>query len=120
MKSLLLSMLALLSVLFFLANVGEAAIDCDFVGTKTAGCVPFVTGKAKDPAPACCSGLKELLEAVKSVDDKRVLCRCMKDAAKSLPINDELLSQLPGRCQIDVGFPISSKMNCAFTELLRS
>ncbi|XP_044508719.1 non-specific lipid-transfer protein C, cotyledon-specific isoform-like [Mangifera indica] len=112
MKNLYFSMLLLLSVLFFLANDGEATVKCSSLVYKAAGCVDYVTGKAKDPGITCCIGLQQLAQSVKSVDDKKDICRCLKKGAGPVPINDWLLSQLPSRCHIDVGFPVSSKTNC--------
>lgn len=112
MKNLFFSMLVLLSVLFFLANVSEAVVQCNFVVTKAAACAAYATGKAQIPTAACCSGLKQLAQSVKSVDDKKDICRCLKSAAKSMKVNDTYLSKLPLLCKINVGFRVSSKTNC--------
>nr|QUV72330.1 nsLTP [Anacardium occidentale] len=111
-KNLFLSVLLLLSVLYLLANVDEAAITCDFVVNKAAACAGYATGNEPSPSGACCSGLKQLAQSVKSVDDKKDICRCLKTAAKSMKVNDAYLSKIPGLCSINVGFAVSSKTNC--------
>ncbi|EOY25621.1 Bifunctional inhibitor/plant lipid transfer protein/seed storage helical domain - like 10 [Theobroma cacao] len=111
MKNLLFSML-LLSFLFFLANQGEAAVPCNTVDAKAAACVGFATGKATKPSAECCTGLQQLAQTVKSVDDKKAICRCLKAAAKSLGIQDKFLSKIPQACNINVGFPVSINTNC--------
>ncbi|XP_021614820.1 non-specific lipid-transfer protein C, cotyledon-specific isoform [Manihot esculenta] len=112
MKNGFFSVLILLSFLFCLANVNEAAVPCSTVDAKAAACVGFATGKATTPSPACCSGLQQLAQTVKTVDDKKAICRCLKAASGSLGIKDQFLSKIPGACHINVGFPVSTSVNC--------
>ncbi|XVF68503.1 hypothetical protein PTKIN_Ptkin11bG0007700 [Pterospermum kingtungense] len=112
MKNLFMSMLLILSCLFFLANLGEAAIPCPTVDAKAAACVGFATGKAPKPSAGCCTGLQQLASTVKTVDDKKAICRCLKAGAKSLGIQDRFLSKIPQACNIKVGFPVSINTNC--------
>ncbi|XP_022721267.1 non-specific lipid-transfer protein D, cotyledon-specific isoform-like [Durio zibethinus] len=109
MKNLFLSMLFLLSFLFFL---GEATVPCPAVDAKAAACVGFATGKDAKPSAKCCNGLQQLAQTVKSVDDKKAICRCLKSGAKSLRIQDRFLSKIPQACNIKVGFPVSINTNC--------
>ncbi|OVA16300.1 Plant lipid transfer protein/Par allergen [Macleaya cordata] len=105
-------LLGLVSVFFFV-NVSEAIIQCSQVDMKAASCVLFATGKANTPAPACCAGLQQLAQSVKSVDDKKSICRCLKTAVKSFAgVQDKFLSQIPASCKIKVGFPVSLNTNC--------
>nr|KJB56371.1 hypothetical protein B456_009G117000 [Gossypium raimondii] len=112
MKSLFFSMLFLLSFLFFLANNGEAAVPCTTVDANAAACLGFATGMAAKPSDACCNGLRQLAQTVKSVDDKKAICRCLKVGAKSLGIQDRFLSMIPQACNIKVDFPVSVNTNC--------
>ncbi|XVE89427.1 hypothetical protein DITRI_Ditri19aG0200700 [Diplodiscus trichospermus] len=112
MKNLFVPMLFLLSFLFFLADHGEAAVPCPTVDAKAAACVGFATGKDPKPSTVCCSGLQQLAQTVKSVDDKKAICRCLKAGAKSLGIQDRFLSKIPQACNIKVGFPVSVNTNC--------
>ncbi|MBA0719970.1 hypothetical protein Golax_007614, partial [Gossypium laxum] len=119
MKSLFFSMLFLLSFLFFLANNGEAAVPCTTVDANAAACLGFATGMAAKPSDACCNGLRQLAQTVKSVDDKKAICRCLKVGAKSLGIQDRFLSMIPQACNIKVDFPVSVNTNCE-TKLVSS
>ncbi|XVF23040.1 hypothetical protein REPUB_Repub13aG0003600 [Reevesia pubescens] len=74
MKKLFLSMLVLLSFLFFLANLGETAVACPSVDAKATACVGFATGKDAKPSVVSCNGLRHLAQSVKSVDDKKAIC----------------------------------------------
>ncbi|XP_044495879.1 non-specific lipid-transfer protein C, cotyledon-specific isoform-like [Mangifera indica] len=111
-KNLFFSLLALLLVLFLIAHVGEAAISCDTVVSKSTACVAYATGKAPSPGNACCSGLQQLAQLARTVNDKKDICRCLKSAAKSMKVNDAYLSKIPRLCKINVGFSVSSKTNC--------
>ncbi|KAF5725744.1 non-specific lipid-transfer protein D cotyledon-specific isoform-like [Tripterygium wilfordii] len=106
-------MVFLLSLLFLLANVNEAAVPCNAVTAKAAGCVGFAMGRDSTPSPACCSGLQQLAETVKTLDDKKAICRCLKGAVKAFPgVKDSSLNKIPGACHINVGFPVSLTINC--------
>ncbi|XP_038724911.1 non-specific lipid-transfer protein C, cotyledon-specific isoform-like [Tripterygium wilfordii] len=113
MKSIFFSMVLLLSLLFLLANVNEAAVPCNAVEAKAAACVGFAMGRDSNLAPACCSGLQQLAATVKTLEDKKAICRCLKGAVKAFPsVKDSLLNKIPTACHINVGFPVSLSINC--------
>ncbi|XP_050220879.1 non-specific lipid-transfer protein C, cotyledon-specific isoform-like [Mercurialis annua] len=101
-----------LAFLFCLAAINEAAIPCSTVDAKAVACVGYATGKDSKPAPACCANLQQLAQMVKTVNDKKDICRCLKGSSKSLGIKDQFLSKIPGACNIKVGFPVSTTTNC--------
>ncbi|XP_021911694.1 non-specific lipid-transfer protein D, cotyledon-specific isoform-like [Carica papaya] len=90
----------------------EAAVPCSSVEAKAVACVGFATGKDAVASGACCSGLPQLAQSLKSVDDKKDICRCLKAGAKSLGVQDRFLSKIPQACNIKVGFPVSISTNC--------
>nr|XP_016481316.1 PREDICTED: non-specific lipid-transfer protein C, cotyledon-specific isoform-like [Nicotiana tabacum] len=113
MKNLLCSVAVCLSVLFVLAQTNEAAIPCGTVDMKAAACISFATGKDAIPSAPCCNGLQKLAQSVKSVDDKKAICRCLKAGVMNFAgVQDKFLSQLPTACKIKVGFPVSMITNC--------
>ncbi|XP_016479620.1 non-specific lipid-transfer protein C, cotyledon-specific isoform-like [Nicotiana tabacum] len=113
MKNLLYSVALCLSVLFVLAHINEAVIPCGTVDMKAAACISFTTGKDAKPSAPCCSGLQQLARSVKSVDDKKDICRCLKAGVTNFAgVQDKFLSQLPTACTIKVGFPVSMNTNC--------
>ncbi|KAL9366044.1 hypothetical protein Peur_037243 [Populus x canadensis] len=89
MKNTFFYVIFLLSFLFFLANMNEAAVPCSTVDEKAAACV-----------------------GLKTVDDKKAICKCLKAAGGSLGVKDQFLSKIPGACNIKVGFPVSTSVNC--------
>ncbi|CDP12600.1 unnamed protein product [Coffea canephora] len=114
MKSLCFSMILILSLLFAVAHLSNAAApDCGTVDAKAAACVSFARGKDRKPAAACCTGLQQLAQTVKNVNDKKAICRCLKTGVKSFPgVQDKYMSKIPAACRINVGFPISMNTNC--------
>ncbi|KAI9199088.1 hypothetical protein LWI28_027274 [Acer negundo] len=120
MKNLLLSMFLVLSMLFLVLSmlflvlsmlflVGEAvAITCGTVNSKAGACVPYASGKAPAPTRTCCSNLRQLARLVKNVADKKAICQCLKNAGKSMGIQDRYLTKIPHACNINVGFTVSS------------
>ncbi|KAL3739399.1 hypothetical protein ACJRO7_020766 [Eucalyptus globulus] len=99
--------------LFSLLISAEATIPCNTVNAKAAPCVTFAIGKAPTVPPACCSGLLQLARSVRSVNDKKDICRCMKAGTKSIRgLQDKFLKQIPTACHINVGFPVSANVNC--------
>ncbi|KAK4857561.1 hypothetical protein QYF36_002700 [Acer negundo] len=110
MKKLFLSMFLVLSVLFL---VGEAAaITCGTVNSKAGACVPYASGKAPAPTRTCCNNLRQLASLVKNVADKKAICQCLKNAGKSMGIQDRYLTKIPHACNINVGFTVSSSTDC--------
>ncbi|XAR50769.1 hypothetical protein NMG60_11005192 [Bertholletia excelsa] len=104
--------LALLLFLLLAHDGVHAAVPCSTVAGKAAACVGYATGKAPRPVPACCSGLRQLVGMLKSVDDKKNICQCLKTSGKNLGIQDKYLSQIPTLCNIKLGFPISTSTKC--------
>ncbi|CAI9089551.1 OLC1v1024141C2 [Oldenlandia corymbosa var. corymbosa] len=115
-KSIIFSTLLVLSLVFAASHLSNAAaISCGTVVSGAAPCLLFVQGKAGPvPSKPCCQGLQRVAQSVKSVDDKKAVCRCLKDGVKSFGggVQDAFLSKIPGACHINVGFPVSSKTNC--------
>ncbi|KAL3833749.1 hypothetical protein ACJIZ3_008485 [Penstemon smallii] len=73
---------------------------------KAASCISFATGKDAKPSVPCCAGLKQLAQSVKTVDDKKAICNCLKAAVKNFAgVQDRFLSKIPAICNIKVGFP---------------
>ncbi|KAM7505747.1 hypothetical protein LguiB_004651 [Lonicera macranthoides] len=106
-------MTLVLSLLFLATHMTEATIPCGTVTMKAAPCLNFATGKDAKPAPACCTGLTQLAGSVKSVSDKKDICRCLKNGVKSIGgVQDKFLTQIPTACKIKVGFPVSISVNC--------
>ncbi|KAJ3685369.1 hypothetical protein LUZ61_014533 [Rhynchospora tenuis] len=105
--------LSLLLTSFLFSHTSNATVTCGDVATKAVSCVPFVTGKQPKPTPVCCRNLKMLAASAKNVNDKRAICRCLKEGVNAFPgVKDNYLSQVPRLCGIRIPFPVSLNTNC--------
>lgn len=113
MKNLFFSMFFLLSLLFLIAHVTDATITCGTVTGKAAACLSFATGKDAAPSTACCGGLQQLAQGARTVQDKKDICNCLKNAVKNIKgVQDKFLQRIPTACHIKVGFPVSLSTSC--------
>ncbi|KAL5704707.1 hypothetical protein ACHQM5_023097 [Ranunculus cassubicifolius] len=95
------------------APYAAEAITCGQVTVDLAPCVGFLRGGGA-PLTACCSGVKSLNSAAKTTPDRKTACSCIKTLANSIPgIKPRMVSSLPGKCVVNVGFPISVDMDCS-------
>ncbi|KAG9445813.1 hypothetical protein H6P81_011941 [Aristolochia fimbriata] len=61
-----------------------AAIDCLKDNLKT--CIQFLTGKAiAVPQATCCIGMKGISNCVKTREDRKDACECIREAADKTP-----------------------------------
>ncbi|CAN1810385.1 Non-specific lipid-transfer protein, partial [Linum perenne] len=103
---------ALIVVIVATAHLVDGAITCGQVASSVVPCVSYITGKGP-LTPACCGGIRSLNSAARSTPDRQAACRCLKNfAAGASGINYGLAGGLPGKCGVNVGFPISPSVNC--------
>lgn len=78
-----------------LADEKECAEDL----ANMASCIPFVSGRAKEPTKKCC-------DDVVKVRGSKPRCLCVlivesTDPAMAMPVNTTLALQMPAACNID-------------------
>nr|ACM78614.1 lipid transfer protein 2 [Tamarix hispida] len=88
----------------------EAAISCGTVVSKLAPCLGFLRGGGSPP-PACCSGIRNLQSMARSTPDRQAACGCLKSA--SAGVNMRNAAALPGKCGVNIGYPISRSVDCS-------
>ncbi|KAL5731309.1 lipid-transfer protein [Ranunculus cassubicifolius] len=95
------------------APYASEAITCGQATVSVVPCIGYLRSGGAPP-PACCSGVKSLNSAAKTTPDRRTVCSCIKTLTKSIPgINGGMVSSLPGKCGVNLGFPISLNMDCS-------
>ncbi|KAL6567227.1 hypothetical protein OROGR_000895 [Orobanche gracilis] len=106
--------LILLTLVYSSAHLSNAAaITCGAVDMKAAPCIGFATGRETKPSAGCCSGLQQLAWTVKTVYDKKAVCRCLKAGVRHFSgVQDKYLRQIPAACRIRLGFPVSVNIDC--------
>ncbi|GER48924.1 non-specific lipid-transfer protein [Striga asiatica] len=112
-SSISLSILIVLCLAFCIARSTNAVVPCGTVDVKATSCIMYATGKDAKPSGACCAGLQQLAHSVKTVNDKKAICRCLKAAIKNFSgVQDKFLSRIPTACNIKDGFRVSINTDC--------
>ncbi|KAL3330492.1 hypothetical protein AABB24_034357 [Solanum stoloniferum] len=95
------------------ATATDAAVTCNTVYTSLEPCLGFVLNGEPTVPSACCSGLKSLLVAAGTTDDRQSACKCIKSlASRANGVQIGRASQLPGICKVNVPYPISPNVDC--------
>ncbi|PIN09306.1 hypothetical protein CDL12_18110 [Handroanthus impetiginosus] len=102
---------AVFLVLVFRPSMAE--IQCSDAVTDLLPCEPFLLSGDPVPNAACCGGVQTLDRiAQASRDDKRAICECFKEVAKSFPVNFDKAKALPQLCHVTVDVAIDPNVNC--------
>ncbi|KAF1868112.1 hypothetical protein Lal_00018628 [Lupinus albus] len=89
------------------------AITCGQVTVNLAQCLNYLRGGGPVP-PACCNGIKNILNLARTTPDRRAACNCLKTAAANTPgLNPSNAESLPGKCGVNIPYKISTSTNCA-------
>ncbi|XP_058751619.1 non-specific lipid-transfer protein 1-like [Vicia villosa] len=97
--------------LWYAQNGG--AISCGQVSNSLAPCIRYLQNGGA-VSPSCCYGVKGLVNAARTVADRRATCGCLKSAAAALKgLNVGYAAALPGKCGTSIPYEISPSINCA-------
>ncbi|KAL7130344.1 hypothetical protein ABFS83_13G127500 [Erythranthe nasuta] len=90
-----------------------AEIQCNDAVARVLPCEAFLLSGDSTPSAACCSAVQSLDQtATASAGDRRAICECFKDVAKSFPINLAKAQLLPELCHVTVGVKIDPDVDC--------
>ncbi|KOM57753.1 hypothetical protein LR48_Vigan11g078600 [Vigna angularis] len=102
-------------VVMFMVVVGShsaVGMTCGQVQGNLAQCIGFLQKGGFVP-PACCSGVKNILNSSRTTPDRRAVCSCLKAAAGAVRgINPNNAEALPGKCGVNLPYKISASTNC--------
>ncbi|XP_027173544.1 non-specific lipid-transfer protein 1-like [Coffea eugenioides] len=88
------------------------AITCGTVAGDLGQCLGYLEKGGVLP-PGCCAGIRNLNSQAKTTADRQTACSCLKSLAGRVGnINEGLAAGLPGKCGVNVGYPISTKTDC--------
>ncbi|KAI3732576.1 hypothetical protein L1987_63782 [Smallanthus sonchifolius] len=91
----------------------NGAVTCELVVSSLTPCETYLTNGGEVPK-TCCDGVKSLYKDADTTADRQMACRCMEQAATLVPgINLEYASNLPGKCDVHIPYPISPSFNCS-------
>jgi hypothetical protein len=90
------------------------AITCGQVINNLISCVGYLQNGGPVTAD-CCNGVRAIANAVvRTINDLRTTCYCLKSAAYNFKsINENNAALLPGKCGIKIPYKISTSVNCA-------
>ncbi len=92
---------------------GWAAVSCGQVVVAVGPCLAYVRG-AGPLTPGCCNGVRSLNSRASSTPDRQQACACLKQLAGGIPgLKPALALGLPGKCNVNVPFPISTSTDCS-------
>ncbi|XP_009761744.1 non-specific lipid-transfer protein 1-like [Nicotiana tabacum] len=88
------------------------ALTCGQVTSNLAPCLPYLRNKG--PLGRCCSGVKGLLNAARTTQDRQTACTCLKSAAGAISgINLRKAAGLPSTCGVNIPYNISPSTDCS-------
>ncbi|KAI3456493.1 hypothetical protein Pfo_013156, partial [Paulownia fortunei] len=105
----------LVAVMFMALVVGQATaeIPCNDAVSQVLPCEAYLLSGDTTPSAACCSAVQSLDKiAAASVGDRKAICECFKETAKSFPINLGKAQQLPRLCHVTIGVTVDPNVNC--------
>ncbi|XP_051125634.1 non-specific lipid-transfer protein-like [Andrographis paniculata] len=91
----------------------DAVIRCNDAVTQVIPCESFLLGQATAPTSVCCNAVKNLDSvASASQPDRKAICECFKQTARSFPVNLPKAQQLPQLCQVNIPVGIDPSVDC--------
>ncbi|XAR57748.1 hypothetical protein NMG60_11026000 [Bertholletia excelsa] len=100
-------------VLLLLVANPTRAVTCSDAAQDLLPCLGYLTSGVPVPPDQCCTGAKSLNQiAAASAADRKVLCECLKSAAKSFPVDLKKAKQLPELCNFTPVLPIDPNVDC--------
>ncbi|KAG8366618.1 hypothetical protein BUALT_Bualt17G0098500 [Buddleja alternifolia] len=98
-------------VVVALAPDAEGSITCQKVVNSLLPCRTYMKQGGSLPS-ACCNGVRSLNNAARGTADRRTACGCIKVAAKALRVNVKYAADVPAKCKVNIGYPISYNTDC--------
>ncbi|XVF29704.1 hypothetical protein REPUB_Repub15cG0145200 [Reevesia pubescens] len=88
------------------------AISCGDVAKQIRGCIQYLRNGGALPS-SCCNGVRAVNNQARTTSDRRTVCRCLQNAARSISgLRPNLALGLPGKCGVRIPYRISTSTNC--------
>jgi Protease inhibitor/seed storage/LTP family len=104
---------AAIAILLLTSPHVATALTCGDVASSVAPCLSYARSGQGSPPAACCSGVKSLNSRAATTADRQTACNCLKNLAKSMSYNAGTVAAIPGKCHVNVPFPISTSTDCS-------
>ncbi|XP_075481326.1 non-specific lipid-transfer protein-like [Primulina tabacum] len=104
---------ALVALISVMVGRLTAEIQCNDVVARVVPCETFLLSGDARPSAACCRAVRSLDKiATKSHADRKAICRCFKDTARSFPVNLAKAQQLLKLCKVAERVAIDPNVDC--------
>ncbi|MHC5589683.1 non-specific lipid-transfer protein, partial [Escherichia coli] len=95
------------------ARPASAAVTCGQVAVAIAPCIIYARNGGTVPL-GCCNGVRSLNSATKTTPDRQQACICLKKLVQSIAgIKMPIVSGIPAKCHVNIGYPISLSTDCS-------
>ncbi|CAN0901713.1 Non-specific lipid-transfer protein Cor a 8.0101 [Linum grandiflorum] len=99
--------------LIAIAPYVKAEISCPLITIQLTPCIPYGVLGGEVPE-ACCQGVKDSQALVKTTEDLREKCQCVKDGAAGIPgLNYTRVNELPAKCGTKELYVVSPNTDCS-------
>ncbi|CAK8575193.1 unnamed protein product [Lathyrus sativus] len=89
------------------------AISCGQVSKSLKPCMHYLKNGGA-VSPSCCAGVKGLVNAARTIADRRTTCECLKSSAATFKeIIVGFAAVLPAKCGANIPYKISPSTNCS-------
>lgn len=91
-----------------------SALTCGETVRKLSHCFQYLSGRnGPTPPRECCDGVVGLNDALATKPDRQAACFCLKRFSTSMNnLNQGLVRNLPGRCNVHLNFAVTPSINC--------
>lgn len=105
------ALLLMLGCLVVAAPYTEA-LTCGQLVSSLNSCFTYLRSGGAVP-PSCCSAVKSVNSATNATPARQAACVCLIKVVRSGGFKSNLVSGLPGKCGVNIGYPISPSMDCS-------
>ncbi|KAL8214809.1 hypothetical protein R6Q57_004265 [Mikania cordata] len=88
------------------------AVTCGQVVGAVAPCLGYLRNGGSPP-PACCNGIKGLMNQARTRANRRTICKCLQGSSSSYRgVSGNYAATLPAKCGVTFPYKISPSVNC--------
>lgn len=81
------------------------AKTCDQVREALKPCMNYLRWGGRRPTPACCTGVRNVVDWVQTTPDRRTVCKCLKNAfGGNQGLNPKFAESLPSQCKVNIPY----------------
>ncbi|KAG5591797.1 hypothetical protein H5410_042311 [Solanum commersonii] len=93
----------------------DATITCNLVYSSLEPCLGYVLGGELIVSPECCNGIRSLHRAARTIADRQIYCRCLKNTVgpNAAPTRISRAIKLPAICNVNYFVKVTPDIDCS-------